>query len=79
MKLKELETVKGLTGFHHLTEGEWDGSGNKLKTLCGTSISPNYRNKYHYGMYLGCPKCEAIRLAIKRNTAFRKPSGVNDV
>ena len=66
MKLKGLETVKGLSGFRHLTRGEWDNSGNKLKTLCGTSISPNFRSKYHSGQYLGCSKCEAIKLAIKR-------------
>ena len=67
MKLLELETVKGLQGFRHLTKGEWDNSGNKLRTLCGTSISPNFRSKYHYGLYLGCPKCEAIVLFLKRH------------
>ena len=66
MKLSELETVKGLSGFRHLTRGEWNKEGNKLKTLCGTAISPNYRSKYHYGMFLGCPQCEAIRLSLKR-------------
>lgn len=66
MKLKELETVKGLSGFRHLTKGVWDSTGNKLRTLCGTSISPNYRSQFHSGQYLGCPKCEAIILAIKR-------------
>ena len=66
MELKELSTVKGLQGFRHLTKNEWDSSGNKLKTLCGTSIAPNFKSKYHSGQYLGCPKCEAIVLAIKR-------------
>lgn len=66
MKLKELETVKGLQGFRHLTKGIWDKTGNKLKTLCGTSISPNYLSNYRSGQYLGCNKCEAIILAIKR-------------
>ncbi len=66
-KLKELETVRGLQGFRHLTGGEWDSSGNKLKTLCGTSISPNFRSNYHSNLYLGCSKCEAIKLAIKRH------------
>lgn len=66
VKLKELETVKGLSGFRHLTRGEWDSSHNKLKTLCGTSVSPNSWNKYRSDQYLGCLKCEAIKLAIKR-------------
>lgn len=65
MKLKELETVKGLRGFRHLTKGEWFDEG-RFRTLCGIGISPNYRSKYHYGQYLGCPKCEAIKLALKR-------------
>jgi len=38
-----VEAVKGLQGQWHLTDGEWDGTGTKLKTFCGTGISPNYR------------------------------------
>lgn len=38
-----IEAVKGLQGQWHLTYGEFDSTGNKLTTLCGTSISPNFR------------------------------------
>jgi len=72
MKLGELKTVKGLSGFRHLTRDKWDSSGNKLQTLCGTNISPNFRSNYHYGMYLGCPKCEAIILSLKRTNIKSK-------
>ena len=55
-----MEYIKGLAGRWHITLGDWDSTGNKLKTLCGTSISPNYRR-----MSLNaearktlCPKCK---------------------
>lgn len=54
-----MEAVKGLQGRWHATEGEWDNSGNKLKTLCGVSISPNYRrfNEKDAKGVVECPKC----------------------
>lgn len=51
-----LEAVKGLQGNWHGTNGEWDETGNKLTTLCGTSISPNYRR---FGG-ISCEKCREV-------------------
>lgn len=56
----ELEAVKGLQGFWHATKGEWDGTGNKLKTLCGASISPNYRRFSSIKRVVNCQKCRDI-------------------
>ncbi len=57
--MEELEYIKGLQGRWHITLGNWDNH-DKLKTLCGTGISPNYRR-----MSLNtearknlCPKCK---------------------
>ena len=55
-----MEAVKGLQGFYHATEGVWAGTGSKLKTLCGTSISPNYRRFKSIKSVVSCPKCRLI-------------------
>lgn len=51
--------VKGLKGKWHLTDGSWDSSGGKLRTLCGTSISPNYTRINVRGDY--CSRCREVR------------------
>lgn len=58
MNLEELEAVKGLTGNWHLARyDDWDNTGNQLRTLCGTAISPNYR-RFHSILHLKlCDKC----------------------
>ena len=53
----ELEAVKGLQGFWHATKGGWDKTGNKLRTLCGTSISPNCRRLTGIKRVLDCTQC----------------------
>ncbi|KKL11683.1 hypothetical protein LCGC14_2543310 [marine sediment metagenome] len=35
-----MESVKGLQGYWHATDGSWKDDGKK--TLCGKGISPNY-------------------------------------
>ena len=59
----ELEAVKGLQGSWHATFGEWDGH-SKLKTLCGTSISPNYRRFSSIKRVINCSKCREA-MAVK--------------
>lgn len=56
----ELTGVQGLQGFCHVTDGSWDNSHNKLKTLCGTSISPNFRDIPLKPKKVNCPRCKAI-------------------
>ena len=56
--MSTLEGVKGLLGYWHITDNSWDKSGNKLNTLCGTSISPNYRRRNTNSTT--CPKCRKL-------------------
>jgi DNA-directed RNA polymerase subunit RPC12/RpoP len=57
-----MEAVKGLQGWWHYTNGEWDKTGNKLKTLCGKSISPNFRiiTELDAKRGVNCPKCRIL-------------------
>ena len=58
-----MEAVKGLQGHWHATDGGWDETGNKLKTLCGTSISPNFRRFNSIKRVINCQKClDALRV-----------------
>jgi len=59
-----MASVKGLQGYWHFTADEWDKTGNKLKTACGRSISPNYRRINH--RVVNCPQCKAIELLQRR-------------
>ena len=56
-QMQPTEGVQGLQGFCHATDGSWDDSGNKLRTLCGTSISPNFRNIPLRKDRITCPRC----------------------
>lgn len=69
-----MEAVKGLTGNWHLTDGEWDNSGNKLKTYCKTSISPNYRrvNESDAKQIVTCTECKEIMQKISRTNKGRR-------
>ena len=62
-----MEAVRGLAGHWHLTDGDWDESGSKLKTYCHTSISPNHRrtNKAVAKRVATCPKCKEALVKSK--------------
>lgn len=60
-----MSAVKGLRGYWHYTDNEWDKSGNKLKTACGCSISPNFREEDQ--MLINCPRCVLKCVAIEES------------
>lgn len=49
-----MEAIKGITCKWHASNGKW-ANRNKLKTLCGTAISPNYRR--NNTRVVNCDKC----------------------
>lgn len=55
-----MEAVKGLQGYWHATKGDYHPTGDGLKTLCGKSISPNFRrfNERDVRRVVNCPKCK---------------------
>jgi hypothetical protein len=57
--MKDAQGVKGIRGYCHITNGRWVNH-NTLKTLCGRSISPNYRDIPIDIAKIDCPFCKAI-------------------
>ena len=53
-----MEVVKGMSGKSHLTNGDWDKSGNRLMALCGVAVSPNYRQRLP--AKVECEECLSI-------------------
>ena len=58
-QMQPTEGVQGLQGFRHATDGSWDGR-SKLRTLCGASISPNFRDVPLRKSKITCPRCKVI-------------------
>lgn len=67
-QMEATELVKGLQGYWHATDGSWDSNGDKLQTLCGTSISPNFRRMSVKKSVVNCPKCHSL-LSVKEPVA----------
>ena len=57
--MEATQGVKGLQGFYHVTDGSWV-SADKLKTLCGTAISPNFRDIPLESEKISCPRCKVL-------------------
>lgn len=63
MDTKHIDTVKGQSGYWHITDLYWMGS--KLHTVCGRSVmSVNRRCSVHSSVkdllkLIDCPQCQA--------------------
>ena len=64
-----MESVKGLQGYWHATDGSWTSGGNKLKTLCGRGISPNFRDTEDTTL-VNCPSCQVGIDAVNKHVAW---------
>jgi len=58
--MKEIQGVKGLQGYWHIANGSWDKSHNKVRTLCGVSVSPSNRDIPLKLDKVDCPHCKTI-------------------